>query len=128
MASIIPNVVKKSMLDLLATHSFKCALYTSSATFDKNSTVYSPTNEVSGAGYTVGGFAVIPTVATVGDTATLTFADVLIENVTITAHYSAIYDLTDGNKLVYIGDYGMDKGVINGNFLADFPAAVLTVG
>ena len=38
--------------------SFKIALYTSSATLDATTTVYSTTNEVSGTGYTAGGVAI----------------------------------------------------------------------
>ena len=37
------------------THTFKIALYTSSATLGATTTAYSATNEVSGTGYTAGG-------------------------------------------------------------------------
>lgn len=127
MANAVPNVIKLALLNGIAGHTFKCALYTSSATLNKDTTVYTATNEVSGAGYTAGGVSVTPTVQAVGDTATLTFNDQTLSNATITARYGMIYDVTDTNKSVYIFDFGSDKGVIGGTFIIDFPSAVLTV-
>ena len=40
-----------------STDIYKIALYTSAATLDKNTTVYSTTNEVSGTGYVAGGIS-----------------------------------------------------------------------
>ena len=61
--------------------SFKIALYTSDATLDATTTVYSTTNEASGTGYTAGGntltIATNPTsdTATSGTVAYLDFSD-----------------------------------------------------
>lgn len=127
MANAVPNTIKLSLLNSISGHSFKCALYTSSATLTKDTTAYTATNEVSGTGYTAGGFAVTPTVQAVGDTATLAFGDVTLSNATVTARYGMIYDATDSNRAVYIFDFGSDKGVVGGTFVVDFPSAVLTV-
>lgn len=50
------NQAKLDLLSQLSGHTIKCALYTqAAATLDKNSTVYTTTGEVTGAGYTAGG-------------------------------------------------------------------------
>lgn len=106
---------------------FKIALYTSSASLDATTTVYSTTNEVSGTGYTAGGNTltnVTPTSS--GTTAFTDFADTTWSNSTITARGALIYNSTQSNKSVCVLDFGTDKTSTSGSFTIVFPAATAT--
>ena len=73
-------------------HTFKLALFTSSATLGASTTDYATTNEVSGTGYTAGGGTltnVTPT--TSGTTAFTDFSDLTFSTATITANGAMIY-------------------------------------
>lgn len=113
-------------------HTFKIALYTSSATLGASTTDYSVTNEVSGTGYTAGGAAltnVEPTSS--GTTAILDFADVSWASATFTARGALIYNTTTGGggpttDAVAVLDFGTDKSVSSGTFTVNFPVADAT--
>ena len=104
---------------------FKIALYTSSATLDSTTTVYSTTNEVaSTGGYTAGGntlTTVAPTSS--GTTAFLDFNDTTWSSSTITANGALIYNSTQTNKAVAVLAFGSDKSSSGGNFTIQFPTA-----
>jgi hypothetical protein len=104
---------------------FKIALYTSSATLDSTTTVYSTTNEVaSTGGYTAGGntlTTVAPTSS--GTTAFLDFNDTTWSSSTITANGALIYNSTQTNKAVAVLAFGSDKSSSGGNFTIQFPVA-----
>lgn len=104
---------------------FKIALYTSSATLDATTTVYSTTNEVAtGGGYTAGGntlTTVAPTSS--GTTAFLDFNDTTWSSSTITANGALIYNSTQSNKAVAVLAFGSDKSSSGGNFTIQFPVA-----
>jgi hypothetical protein len=110
-------------------HSFKIALYTSAASLDAATTVYSTSNEVVGAGYTAGGIALTnidPTSS--GTTAFIDFADVTWSSATITAAGAIIYNTTtDGGtsttNAVAVLSFGGDKTSTNGDFVIQFPVA-----
>lgn len=110
-------------------HTFKIALYTSSASLDAATTDYTTTGEVTGTGYTAGGAAltnVDPTSS--GTTAFIDFADVTWANATITAAGALIYNTTtDGGSsttnAVAVISFGGDKTSTNGDFVVQFPAA-----
>ena len=110
-------------------HTFKIALYTSSASLDASTTNYTTTNEVVGSGYTAGGITltnVDPT--TSGTTAFIDFADVTWSSSTITAAGALIYNTTtDGGtgttNAVAVLSFGGDKSSTNGDFVVQFPAA-----
>lgn len=110
-------------------HTFKIALYTSSATLGASTTDYSATNEVSGTGYSAGGATltnVDPT--TSSTTAFVDFNDVTFSNATITANGALIYNTTtDGGSsttnAVAVLAFGGDKTSTNGDFVIQFPAA-----
>lgn len=110
-------------------HTFKIALYTSSASLDASTTNYTTTNEVVGSGYTAGGITltnVDPT--TSGTTAFIDFADVTWPSSTITAAGALIYNTTtDGGSsttnAVAVLSFGGDKSSTNGDFTVQFPAA-----
>jgi len=108
-----------------AADTFKCALYTSSATLDASTTVYSTTNEVAtGGGYSAGGntlTTVAPTSS--GTTAFVDFSDTTWSTSTITANGALIYNATQSNKTVAVLAFGGDKTSTAGNFTIQFPAA-----
>ena len=101
---------------------YKIALYAASASLDHTTTVYSATNEASGAGYVAGG-KVLSGFATgrSGKTAWTDFADALWPNSTITARYALIYNATRGNKAVKTIDFLVTKASSNGQFDVEFP-------
>ena len=109
------------------THTFKMALYTSSATLDATTTAYSATNEVSGTGYTAGGNTLTVTggaVSTSGTTAYIDFADTTWSTATITARGAVIYNSSVvGNPAVAVLDFGADKTSTAGDFTVSFPTA-----
>ena len=110
-------------------HSFKIALYTSSATLGAATTDYSTTDEVIGAGYTAGGTALTnidPAIS--GTTAFIDFADATWPSATITAAGAVIYNTTtDGSTsttdAVAVISFGGDKTSTNGDFVIQFPTA-----
>lgn len=133
--SAICTSFKKELLerkhDFNATsgHTFKIALYTSSATLGATTTDYSATNEVVGTGYTAGGTALTNIdPATSGTTAFIDFADATWPSATITAAGALIYNTTsDGGTgttdAVAVISFGGDKTSTNGDFVVQFPVA-----
>jgi hypothetical protein len=110
-------------------HTFKIALYTSTATLGASTTAYSSTNEVVGTGYTAGGIALTnidPTSS--GTTAFIDFADATWASATITAAGALIYNTTtDGGSAttnaVAVISFGGDKTSTNGDFVVSMPVA-----
>lgn len=104
---------------------FKLALYTSSATLDATTTVYSSSNEVpdSGSYSATGGSLTNVTPTASGTTALTDFADLSFTSATITARGALIYNSSDSNKAVLVLDFGGDKISTAGTFTIQFPAA-----
>ena len=109
-------------------NTFKIALYTASADINADTTVYSTTNEVTGAGYTAGGNTlVISTSPTSGNnssnipTAYISFNNTSWTNATFTARAALIYNTSQSNKSVAVLDFGADKTVSNDTFQIIFP-------
>lgn len=110
-------------------NSFKIALYTSSATLDASTTVYSSSNEVSSANYTAGGQAltISTTPTSGGTTAYISFSSpVTWSGVSFTAAGALIYNVTQGNKAVAVLSFGTPQTVSGGDFNIIFPAATST--
>lgn len=106
-------------------HTFKIALFTSSATLGASTTAYSSTNEVAnGNGYTTGG-ATLTRVnpALSGTTAYTDFNDVTWSTASFTARGSLIYNDTNDDRAVAVNDFGSDKTASGGDFQVTFPAA-----
>ncbi len=104
---------------------FKAALYLASATVNAATTVFSATNEASGAGYTSGGIAV--TNATVPtSTSTTAFwtpsASLVYSGVTLTTAFDAvlIYNDTQGDKAVSVHTFGAQT-ITAGTFTLTMP-------
>jgi len=110
-------------------HTFKLALFTSSATLSSATTDYAASNEVSGTGYSAGG-AVLTNVTPTLDsgTAITDFADLTFSAATITAAGALIYNTTTGGgssttDAVCVLSFGSDKSSTDGDFTIQFPTA-----
>jgi hypothetical protein len=112
---------------LLAEHDmdtdvFKIALYTSAATLDASTTVYTTSDEVTGTGYTAGGNTLTgATVTLTGTTAFVDFSDTSWSTATITARGALIYNSSKSDKAVAVLDFGSDKTSTGGTFTIQFP-------
>jgi hypothetical protein len=106
-------------------NTFKIALYTSSATLDATTTVYTTSNEVAaGGGYTAGGNTLTNVTPTSSSTTAFTdFADTTWSAATITARGALVYNSTNANRSVIVLDFGSDKTSTSGDFTIQFPAA-----
>ena len=105
-------------------HTFKLALYTSSATLGATTTAFTTTGQASGTNYTSGGSnltAVTPTSS--GTTGFTDFSDLTFGTATITARGCLIYNSSQSNKAVASIDFGGDKTSTAGDFTIQFPAA-----
>lgn len=121
----ICNSYKEELLDGVhqAGDTYMIALYTNAATLNKNTTVYSTTNEVVGIGYVAGGLALSGYVTGLsGDTAYIDWADPQWPTSTLVAHGCLIYNASRGNKAVAVYDFGADIFSSAGNFSVAFPA------
>jgi len=109
-------------------HTFKIALYTSTAALDATTTAYSATNEASGTGYTAGGVNLTNvTPVSSGITAYIDFTpDPSWPSSTITARGALIYNSSASNKAVAVLDLGSDASSSNGTFTVQMPTADAT--
>lgn len=112
---------------------FKIALYTALATIGPDTTAYTTTAEVVGAGYTAGGNTlVISTSPTSGSnsldvpTAFVSFANSSWAGASFTARGALIYNSTQGDKSVAVLDFGADKTAAGTTFEIVFPTANAT--
>jgi hypothetical protein len=106
---------------------FKLAFYTDTATYGAATTAYSATNEVSGTGYTAGGYAVVPTTSTVSTKGIIDFADIAPTTVTFgTASTCAVlYDVTASNAAIAVFTFSSVQPTA-GTLTVDFPASGAT--
>jgi hypothetical protein len=132
MANIVPFSFPVELLS--GTHNFasggdtfKIALYTANP-YTTSSTVIYATSEVSSGGgsqYPSGGNTLASqAVSNVSNVATVDFADSVFGSVTpatFTAAFGAIYNDTDGDKLVVVLDFGGNKTCTSGTFTITFP-------
>ena len=113
-------------------HTFKIALFTSSASLSASTTAYSTSNEItntSGSAYTAGGVAL--TVASTfpkssGTTAMVDFNNASWTNATFTARGALIYNSSASNKAVAVLDFGSDRSASGSTFEIQFPSAGAT--
>lgn len=110
-------------------HVFKCALYTSSSTMGKATTVYSATNEItntSGSAYTAGGFAwtaaqnVTPLAGTDGSYTSWS-VNPSWTSASFTANSCLIYNSSASDKAVCVLTFGGNQTVTNGTFTINLP-------
>jgi hypothetical protein len=108
----------------LLTDTIKIALYTSAATLDASTTVYSTSDEVVGAGYVAGGNTLSGAAVSLDGTAAIVdFSDTTWSAATITARGALIYNNSKGDKAIAVLDFGSDKSSSAGDFTVVFPAA-----
>ena len=112
-------------------HTFKLALYDSSATLGAATTDYSTSEEItntSGSAYSAGGATLTNTgVGLTSTTAFTDFSDVEYTSASFTANGAFIYNTTtDGGSgttdAVCVIAFGGDKTASNGTFKIEFPA------
>jgi len=103
---------------------FKLALYTSAATLDSSTTVYTSTNEVANTGqYVTGGGTLVNITPFVSSgVACVDFNDLSFTGVTLTARGCLIYNTSSTNAAVCVLDFGADKTATSGTFTIQFPA------
>jgi hypothetical protein len=107
---------------------FKLALYTSAATLNSSTTIFTSTNEVVNTGqYTTGG-GVLTNVSPVvsGGVAFISFNDISFTGVTLTAAGALIYNTSNTNAAVAVLNFNGDKTATAGTFTVQFPAATTT--
>ena len=109
-------------------NTFRCAMYTNSATFTAATTAYTATNEVTGTAYVAKGNALVNVTPTSSSTTAFTdFSDTTWSSSTITARGAMIYnDSASGDPSVVILDFGSDKASSAGDFTIVFPTGDAT--
>lgn len=123
----------KGIHDFL-TDTFKIALYTNSATLGPDTTVYTTSNEASGAGYVAGGNTLTSATVTLSQgVAYVTFADTTWTAGNFSARGALIYNSSKANRAVAVFVFGEVTTVSSGNFEVQFPAnnptdAVIRIG
>jgi hypothetical protein len=106
---------------------FRWALYTSTATNDKDTTAYTATNEISGTGYTAKGETtanVTPVLST--DTAVVDWPDPTWSGATFTAASTLLFNDTmtaPVDASVAVWDFGGDQTASGGDFVLQLPVA-----
>lgn len=115
----------KAVHDLTTTTGdvFKIALYSSAATLDADTTVYTTTGEITGTNYVAGGATLTNVTPTGSDGhAIASFANASWPAASFTARGALIYNSTKDNKSVVVLDFGSDKTATNNTFLVTMPA------
>lgn len=131
MASIIPNLTKKKLvdgtldLDIATADSYRMLLHTSALAPNVDTWAFRSdlTNEVTGAGYTAGGKALTGVAINtdlVNDRAEWTFAVLVWPAATITARYGSIVRWRGGaataDEIIAILDFGSDRASTAADF------------
>ena len=106
-------------------HTFKLALFTSSASLGAATTDYSTSNEItntSGSAYSAGGATLTNSGVSLSSTTAFTdFSDVTYSSASFTANGAMIYNTTT-DAVAFIA-LGGDKTASNGTFKIEFPTA-----
>jgi len=110
-----------------AADTFKIALYSTLATINDTTTVYTTQDEVTGTGYTAGGntlvISQVPTSTSSETTAWLNFDNSSWTTASFSADGALIYNSTQGNKAVAVLNFGSTKTTTNQTFTVTFPAS-----
>jgi hypothetical protein len=104
------------------TDTFKIALYTSSAVLDPATTIYTTSNEVSGAGYTAGGLQLQNiTVNLSMGIAYVSFTNPSWNGATFATRGALIYNFSKANKSVGVLNFGIDQTMLGQSFTIQLP-------
>jgi hypothetical protein len=129
-SQVLCTSFKKELLEAthnFGSHTFKIALYTSAATLNADTTVYSTDNEVSGTGYDAGGVTLTADTVASGDgVGFVNFSDATWASSSFTARGALIYNSSQSNKAVMVLDFGADKTSNNSTFKVGMPANTST--
>ena len=110
-----------------AADTFKIALYSTLATLDAATTVYTTQDEVTGTGYVAGGNTLVisqaPTSTSTETVAWLNFANSSWTSASFSADGALIYNSTQGNKAVAVLNFGSTKTATSQTFTVTFPAS-----
>jgi len=110
-----------------AADTFKIALYSTLATINDTTTVYTTQDEVTGTGYTAGGntlvISQVPTSTSSETTAWLNFSNSSWTTASFSADGALIYNSTQGNKAVAVLNFGGTKTATAQTFTVTFPAS-----
>ena len=110
-----------------AADTFKIALYSTLATINDTTTVYTTQDEVTGTGYTAGGntlvISQVPTSTSTETVAWLNFANSSWTTASFSADGALIYNSTQGNKAVAVLNFGSTKTATAQTFTVTFPAS-----
>ena len=110
----------------LDTDVLKLALYTANADLSQATTVYTPTGEVSGTGYTAGGEILTGVqVLLSGTTAYVTFNNPMWTGASFVCRGGLIYNTSKADRAIAVLDFGADK-TASGNFTVQLPASTAT--
>ena len=105
-----------------STDTFKIALYTSLADLGPTTTVYSSTNEVSGAGYTATGLVLTNVTVLLGQgIAYVSFTNPAWVGATFATRGALIYNVTKSNKSVGVLNFGIDQTMLGQSFTIQLP-------
>jgi hypothetical protein len=105
-----------------ATDTFRIALYTSSATLDPATTVYSSSNEVSGTGYVAGGIQLQNITVNVSmGVAYVSFDNPSWPGSTFATRGALIYNSSKSNKSVGVLNFGVDQTMNGQQFIIQLP-------
>ena len=136
MANVVPFAFPVELLKGshdFANDNYNLALYTANPWVNEAgaqaATVYVTTSEVSAAGssqYTArGNLLTGNAVSNVNDVATVDFTNTAwgtVDPATFSAAFGLIFNVTDGDKLVVLLDFGGTKSCSNGTFTITFPS------
>ena len=129
-SQVLCTSFKKELLEGthdFANDTFKIALYTSAATLNADTTVYSTDNEVSGTGYVADDKALSASTVASGDgVGFVNFSDATWASSSFTARGALIYNSSKSNKAVMVLDFGDDKTSNNSTFTVGMPANTST--
>jgi O-glycosyl hydrolase len=104
----------------LLTDTLRIALYTADANLNEDTTVYTTTAEVVGAGYVAGGVTLTGvTISSSGYTAYVNFDNVAF-GASVTARCALIYNASKADRAIAVLDFGSDK--TSANFTITMPA------
>lgn len=130
-SQVLCTSFKKELLE--GTHdfvndTFRIALYTSAATLNADTTVYTTDNQVAdGNGYTAPGVALtVGTVASGDGVGFVNFSDATWASSSFTARGALIYNDDKGDRAVMVLDFGNDKTSNNSTFTVGMPANTST--
>ena len=105
-----------------ATDTFLVALYTSSATLGPTTTVYTTSNEVTGAGYIAGGQLLQNVSVNLGlGTGYVSFDNPSWAGATFATRGGLIYNSSKSNKSVGVFNFGVDQTMLGQQFTIQFP-------